>query len=108
MEGGSCSSVSTVCIEVVSPTFTDTWVDAFSVSPDTIVVCLSSYTYNTRTYRTVSQEYGCSETGSAALTFTSDFSVTLADTSVTVFKYTCGPRRCTAAGSRTVTRSRLD
>ena len=104
----SFSSSSTVCTEGGSPTCTDTWVDAFSVSPDTIVVCLSSYTYSTRTYRTVSQENGCSETGSAALTFTSDFSVTLADTSVTVFKYTCGPRRCTEAGSRAVTVSALD
>lgn len=104
----SFSSGSSVCTEGGSPTCTDTWVDAFSASPDTIVVCLGMNIYSTRTYRTVSQEYGCSETSSAALMFTSDFSVTLADTSITVFKYTCGPRRCTEAGSRNVIVSALD
>ena len=102
------SSYSTVCVEGGSPTCTDTSLDVFSLSPDTLLVCLNTYTYSTRTYRLISQEYGCTETSSAALTFTGDFTVSLSDTSVTVAEVTCGPRRCAEGGSRTVTVSALD
>ena len=104
----SFSSYSTVCTEGGSPTCTDTSLDAFSISPDTIQVCVSTYTYSTRTYRTISQESGCTETSSDALTFTGDFTVSLADTSVTVSEYSCGPRRCTEGASRTITVSASD
>lgn len=102
------SSYSSVCTEGGSPTCTDTSLEAFSIAPDTIVVCLNTYTYSTRTYRLISQESGCTETSSTALTFTSDFTVALSDTSVTVVEFSCGPRRCTEGGSRTVTVSALD
>ncbi len=103
------SSYSTVCTEGRSSTCTDTSLDVFSTSPDTIVVCVSTYTYSTRTYRTISQESGCTdEISSDALTFTGDFTVSLADTSVTVSEVRCGPRRCTESGTRTITVSASD
>ncbi|MDQ3690752.1 MAG: hypothetical protein M3406_12115 [Chloroflexota bacterium] len=102
------SSYSTACTEGGSPTCTDTSLEVFSISPDTVVVCVSTYTYSTRTYRTISQESGCTETSSDALTFTADFTVSLADTSVTVSEFSCGPRRCTEGGTRTITVSASD
>lgn len=102
------SSGPTTCTEGGSPSCTDTWLDVYSVSPDTIVVCLNGYTYSTRTYRTISQEYGCTETSSTALTFTADFDITLSDTTLTVSELTCGPRTCRETGVREVTVSASD
>jgi len=101
-------SGSTVCTEGDSQTCTDTFIQAFSIDANTIVVCLDEITYSTRTGRLVSQESGCTETSSTALTFSADFTVTLSDTSVTVSEITCGPRGCRESGTRTVTVSALD
>lgn len=101
-------SASTVCTAGGSQTCTDTILEAFSIDANTIVVCLSSYTYSTRTGRLTNQESGCTETSSTALTFTGDFTVSLSNTSVTVTELNCGRRGCTEGGSRTVIVSALD
>jgi len=71
-------------------TCTDTLIDAFSVDNETVVVCLNQFTYSIRNGRVTSEQGGCTETSSSALTVTSSFSATLSPTSVQV----CGGRRC--------------
>ena len=103
-ESGTQQSLSSVATTCSGATCTDTIVDAFTVDSETLVVCLSSYTYNVRTGRLVSQESGCTETSPGALTVTSDFTATLAPTAVTVAS--CDQRGCTEG--RTVTVSAQD
>ena len=81
-------------------TCTDTFVDAFSIGNDTLLVCYNTFTYNARTGRSVSSEGGCAETGDSALRISSNFTVTLAPTDIPVFS--CNQRRCTEVGTVTV------
>ncbi len=93
----SLFSVSTTCS---GSTCTDTIVNAFTIDSETLVVCLSSFTYNPRTGRLVSQESGCTETSPEALTVTGDFTVTLSETAVTLAS--CDRRGCTEGDTVTV------
>lgn len=102
------SSYSTVCSEGRSPSCTDTSLNVFSIAPDSVLVCVDTYTYSARTYRLISQESGCTETSSSVLSITGDFTVTLSDTSVTVSELRCGRRGCIEAGTRTITVSAQD
>ena len=99
-ESGTQQSLSSVATTCSGATCTDTIVDAFTVDSETLVVCLSSYTYNVRTGRLVSQESGCTETSPGALTITADFKVTLTDTTITLA--TCNQRGCTEGDTVTV------
>jgi hypothetical protein len=90
-------SFNTICS---GATCTDTYVDAFNIDSETLVVCLSSYTYNVHTGRLVSQESGCIETSPEALTISSDFTVTLAETAITLFD--CNRHACTEGDTLTV------
>jgi hypothetical protein len=94
------SSISTTCS---GNTCTDTVVDVFPLSSDTSFVCLSHYTYNSRTGRLISQESGCAETPASALTISKDISVRLAPTDVTFAN--CNQRRCTEGDTVTVSAS---
>jgi hypothetical protein len=96
----SFSSFSETCS---GNTCTSTSVDAFSISADTVVVCVNEFTYNTRTGRSVSEQSGCTETAPSVLTISSAMSVRLAPTDVTI--YNCNQRRCTEAGTVTVSAS---
>ena len=99
-ESGTQESFSSVATACSGSTCTNTAVDAFTLDSETLVVCLNSYTYNVRTGRLVSQESGCTETSPDALTVTGDFTVTLADTTVTLA--TCNQRGCTEGDTVTV------
>jgi hypothetical protein len=81
-------------------TCTDTVIEAFSIGDGLLLVCYSEFTFNARTGRTISSDSGCSETDDSALTITSDFSVTLAPTDVTLFR--CNQRTCTEGDTVTV------
>lgn len=81
-------------------TCTDTFIDAFSIGDDTLVVCFNKFVFNARTGRSISSEGGCTETSESALTISSGFSVRLAPTDVTLFN--CNQRRCTEGDTVTV------
>lgn len=93
-------------------TCTDTGLDAFSISPDEIVVCVYvySYTYSDRTGRGrfIGSEDGCSDPiASSGLVITvsrNQMEASLASTTVTLNR--CNRRACTE--SRTVTVSASD
>ena len=82
-------SVSSTCSQ---NSCTDTFLDAFSIDANTLLVCVSSFTYNIRTGRPISQESGCSETSNDALVIGNDLSATLAETAVTFVD--CNRRGC--------------
>jgi hypothetical protein len=83
-------------------TCTDTHVDVFTVADGVIVVCVSEFTFNLRTGRTVSEEGGCSNEISAdALVITDDLSsASLSPTEVTFFN--CNPQGCVEGDTVTV------
>ena len=99
-ESGTQQSFFSVATSCSGSTCTDRVLEAFTLDSETLVVCLSSFTYNPRTGRLVSQESGCTETSPGALTVTGDFTVTLADTAVTLA--TCNRRGCTESDTVTV------
>jgi hypothetical protein len=70
------------------------------IDPDTLVVCLSTYTYSIRTGRIQSEASGCQETSPDALTITEDFDVTLAETTITFME--CNQRGCRETDTVTV------
>ncbi|MCV0403832.1 MAG: hypothetical protein K5924_08980 [Chloroflexi bacterium] len=72
-------------------TCSETWIEAYTVDSQTLWVCLSESTYNVRNGRWVSGGWGCDNTSPEALTVNSDYSASLAPTSVDV----CGRRTCT-------------
>ncbi len=76
-------------------TCTDTFVDVFSVSDDTIVVCLFESTFNIHTGRAISEDGACSEeVSSDALVIADDLSsASLSPTDVTFFN--CNQQGCT-------------
>jgi hypothetical protein len=95
------SSISSTCS---GNTCTDTVLDVFPTSLDTIVVCLNEYTYNSRTGRLISQQGGCTPAMPASvLTISSALSVRLAPTDVTF--QNCNQRRCTEGDTVTVSAS---
>jgi len=98
-ESGTFHSFSSGSFVCSGNTCTDTFVDAFSIGNDTLVVCFNEFTYNVRTGRGTS-EGGCTETVESALTISDDFTVTLAPTAVTLFS--CNQRRCTEGDTVTV------
>lgn len=75
-------------------TCTDTWVDAFTIDSQTLIVCFGEYTYNIRNGRLVSDRSGCTDTDPSTLTVANDFAASLAPTGVQV----CGRRNCTTVG----------
>ena len=81
---------------------TDVTVDAFSVSGETIVVCVSESKFNISTGRLISQDSACSdEISSDALAIDEDLSsASLAPTDVTFFN--CNPQGCVAGDTVTV------
>jgi hypothetical protein len=81
-------------------TCTDTFVDAFSIGNDTLLVCFNEFTFNARTGRHISSQGGCTETGDSALNISNNFTVTLAPTDVTLSS--CNQRRCTEGDTVTV------
>ena len=94
-------------------TCTETGVDAFSIGPTELAVCVYTvtYTYSERTGRgrLINQESGCSDplapsTLNITVSKVNVLTATLDSTSVTL--YTCNQRSCTA--SRTVTVSASD
>lgn len=99
-ESGTFYSFSSGSFVCSGNTCTETFVDAFSIGNDTLLVCFNRFTYNSRTGRGISSEGGCTETGDSALTISGDLTVRLAPTDVTVA--TCNQRRCTETGTVTV------
>ena len=101
-------SVASDCDEGGSrTTCTDTVLDVWPSSPDTVEVCLSRYTYtfNDRTGRgrLVSEESGCQSNAADALSVTVSggiLTATLSETDVTFFS--CNQRRCTEGDTVTV------
>lgn len=83
-------------------TCTDTFVEVFTASDETIVVCLFETTYNIRTGRLISEDGACSEEVSAdALVISGDLSsASLSPTDVTFFN--CNQRGCTEGETITV------
>lgn len=89
-ESGTQEFLFAVSTECSGATCTDTLVDAFSIDSETVVVCVSQFTFNVRNGRLTSEASGCSETTPDALTVTSSLSATLAPTSVQL----CDRRSC--------------
>lgn len=83
-------------------TCTETFVEVFTVSDESIVVCLFESTYNIRTGRLISEDGACSEeVSSDALSISGDLSsASLSPTAVTFF--TCNQRGCTEGETVTV------
>ena len=103
-ESGTSKSFTSISSTCSGASCTDVILDAFSLDNETILVCLNYLTYSTRTGQIRSQESGCTETSSDALTVTSDVTVSLDPTSITLAE--CGRRGCTE--TRTVTVSATD
>jgi hypothetical protein len=80
-------AVSTAC---GGSTCTDTVVDAFTIDSETLIVCVSEYTYNVRNGRLTSERNGCTDTSPELLTVTSGFDASLSEVAVPL----CGPRSC--------------
>ncbi len=99
-ESGTQQSFYSVSTSCSGSTCTDTVLDAFMIDPDTLLVCVSSYTYSTRTGRFQSESSGCDETSPDALTITGDFDVTLAETTITLVE--CNRRGCRETDTITV------
>jgi hypothetical protein len=110
--------VSAFSFECGPATCRETFVDIFSVSDETMVVCLSESTFNIRTGRIISQESRCSEeVSSDTLSVEQDLSsAVLSPTQVTFFE--CDEQGCvegdtvlvsaelTASGGSSTDRSR--
>jgi hypothetical protein len=99
-ESGTQVSFSSQAGACSTATCTDTYLDVYNADAETYVVCLTSYTYSIRTGRLISEESGCTETGSEVLTITDDFTVTLTETPITLFE--CNQRRCSETDTITV------
>jgi hypothetical protein len=82
-------SVNTDCS---GATCTDTVLDAYTVDPGILLVCLTSIKYNIHTGRGTG-EGSCAETNPSALTITPEFTVTLDETAITLFD--CNRHTCT-------------
>ena len=96
-ESGTQQSFYSVSSTCGGNTCTDRILDAFMVDPQTLVVCLSEYTFNSRTGRMVSEQRNCDETSPEALTITSGWDVMLAETSIDTVQ--CGRRGCRTTGT---------
>jgi hypothetical protein len=99
-ESGTFYSFSSGSFVCSGNTCTDTFIDAFSIGNDTVAVCYNEFTFNARTGRHISSKGGCTDTGDSALNISSDFTVTLAPTDITLFN--CNQRRCTEGDTVTV------
>jgi hypothetical protein len=103
-ESGTQLSFSSYAYDCSGATCTETGLNAYVVDSETLEVCLDITTFNWRNNRFVSGESGCTSTDPSALDITAAFSVTLDDTSITLFD--CNRRGCTEG--RTVTVSAQD
>lgn len=103
-ESGTQQSFNSYAYECSGATCTQTALYAYVLDAETLEVCLDITTFNWRNGRFMSGEFGCTWTDPSALTITSAFDVTLADTTITLFD--CNRRSCTE--SRTVTVSAQD
>jgi hypothetical protein len=99
-ESGTQVSFSSQASACSTATCTDTYLDVYNADAQTYVVCLTSYTYSIRTGRLISEESGCTETSSAVLSITDDFTVTLTETPITLFE--CNQRTCSESDTITV------
>jgi hypothetical protein len=103
-ESGTQQSFYSYADDCSGSTCTQTGLYAYVLDAETLEVCLDITTFNWRNNRFVSGEFGCTLTDPSALDITAAFSVTLADTSITLLD--CNRRGCTE--SRTVTVSAQD
>lgn len=103
-ESGTQQSLNSYAFECSGATCTATSLYAYVLDAETLEVCLDITTFNWRTNRFVSGEFGCTWTDPSALDITAEFDVSLAETSITLSD--CNRRGCTE--SRTVTVSAQD
>jgi hypothetical protein len=103
-ESGTQLSFSSYAYDCSGATCTETGLNAYLVDSETLEVCLDITTFNWRNNHFVSGESGCTWTDPSALDITAAFSVTLHETSITLFD--CDRRGCTE--SRTLTVSAQD
>ena len=102
-ESGTFSSFSSFSTTCSGNTCSDTILDVFSLDSDTVAVCVTEVTYNSRTGRETSYSSGCTETDASVLSISSGFAVTLASTDVTLAN--CNQRRCVEGDTVTVAAS---
>lgn len=76
-------------------TCTQTAVYAYSQDSAALEVCLEVTTFNWRNNRMVSGEFGCTSTDPSALLITTDFTVTLSETSILLSD--CNRQGCTVS-----------